>query len=55
MNLLDYLPGAPNFPKPGILFRDISPLLADPIAFKETIRQLGSLAKSFDYTPYFGD
>jgi adenine phosphoribosyltransferase len=54
MNLLDYLPGVPNFPKPGILFRDISPLLADPIAFKEAIRQLNQLANDFDYTHILG-
>ena len=40
MNLLDYLPGVPDFPKPGILFRDISPLLANPAAFKEAILEL---------------
>lgn len=50
MNLLDYLPGVPDFPKPGVLFRDISPLLANPIAFKEAIRQLDELAQQFDYT-----
>jgi adenine phosphoribosyltransferase len=50
MNLLDYLPGVPDFPKPGILFRDISPLLADPKAFKEAIARLDELAQSFDYT-----
>jgi adenine phosphoribosyltransferase len=33
MNLLDYLSGVPDFPKPGILFRDISPLVADQDAF----------------------
>lgn len=27
----------PDFPKPGILFRDISTILLDPDAFKETI------------------
>ena len=30
----------PDFPKPGILFRDITPLLANPAAFRETIRRL---------------
>jgi adenine phosphoribosyltransferase len=54
MNLLDYLPGVPDFPKPGILFRDISPLLADPAAFKEAILQLEGLAKLFDYTHILG-
>lgn len=54
MNLLDYLPGVPNFPKPGILFRDISPLLADPVAFKETVNQLHRLADNFDYTHILG-
>lgn len=54
MNLLDYLPGVPDFPKPGILFRDISPLLANPVAFKEAIRQLDELAKQFDYTHILG-
>src|SRR5208337_1180006 len=30
----------PDFPKPGILFRDITPLLQSPAALAETIRQL---------------
>jgi adenine phosphoribosyltransferase len=27
----------PDFPKPGILFKDITPLLADPVAFRATV------------------
>jgi adenine phosphoribosyltransferase len=54
MNLIDYLPGVPDFPKPGVLFRDISPLLANPAAFKEAIRKLDDLAKQFDYTHILG-
>ena len=54
MNLLDYLPGVPNFPKPGILFRDISPLLAHPAAFRESIVQLDALANRFNYTHILG-
>ena len=54
MNLIDYLPGVPDFPKPGILFRDISPLLANPAAFKEAIDQLNTIAKEFEYTHILG-
>lgn len=30
----------PDFPKPGIVFKDITPLLADPEGFKATIEHL---------------
>ena len=32
----------PDFPKPGILFRDITTLLSNPAAFKETLQLLVS-------------
>ena len=32
----------PDFPKPGILFKDITPLLADPAAFQASIEQLAA-------------
>jgi len=54
MNLLDYLPGVPNFPKPGIMFRDISPLLGNPKAFRYAIEQLAKLAKDWEYSHIVG-
>ena len=33
----------PDFPKPGILFRDLTPLMRDPDGWQEVIRQPGSL------------
>jgi adenine phosphoribosyltransferase len=39
-NLRDFIRDIPDFPKPGILFRDITPLLATPSAFRATIDQL---------------
>jgi adenine phosphoribosyltransferase len=38
MNLTSYIRDIPDFPKPGIIFKDITPLLADPSAFAESIR-----------------
>ncbi|MCI0380604.1 MAG: adenine phosphoribosyltransferase [Gemmataceae bacterium] len=39
MDLKAYLRDIPDFPKPGILFKDITPLLNDPAAFAESIRR----------------
>ncbi|KAK7801804.1 hypothetical protein U0070_027525 [Myodes glareolus] len=36
----------PDFPIPGVLFRDISPLLKDPDSFRASIRLLASHLKS---------
>jgi adenine phosphoribosyltransferase len=30
----------PDFPEPGIVFKDIMPLLADPVTLRETVEQL---------------
>jgi adenine phosphoribosyltransferase len=32
----------PDYPQPGILFKDITPLLADPAAFAATVRALAA-------------
>lgn len=39
MNLKDHIRSIPDFPKPGILFYDISTLLANAKAWHETIEQ----------------
>ena len=41
MNLTDYINDIPDFPKKGILFRDISPLLKSPEGWAAAMRQLG--------------
>jgi adenine phosphoribosyltransferase len=40
MDLAKYIRDIPDFPKPGILFKDITPLLAQPQAFRQSIEQL---------------
>ena len=40
MNLKEYIRDVPDFPKEGILFKDITPLLSSPSAFKEVTRLL---------------
>jgi adenine phosphoribosyltransferase len=40
MDLRPYIRDIPDFPKPGILFKDITPLLAEPRAFHHAIDQL---------------
>ncbi|MGE0608124.1 MAG: adenine phosphoribosyltransferase [Pirellulales bacterium] len=40
LSLADHIRAIPDFPKPGILFRDITPMLAHPAALRESIRQL---------------
>jgi adenine phosphoribosyltransferase len=42
MNLADYIRDIPDFPKPGILFKDITPLLAAPAAFQHTIQLMST-------------
>ena len=48
MNLKDHIAEVPDFPDPGILFYDISPLLAHPAAWQETVNQLAQAVKSHD-------
>jgi len=40
LDLASFVRDVPDFPKPGILFRDITPLLANPVAFRVAIQRL---------------
>ena len=40
MNLKQYVRSIPNFPKPGIMFRDITPMLKSAAAMKDVMRRL---------------
>lgn len=44
----------PDFPKKGIIFKDITPLLADPKAMKETADQLAKIFKDTGITAVAG-
>ena len=45
MDLKKYIKDIPDFPEPGVLFRDVTPLLADKDAYQESIRLLSDFAK----------
>ena len=48
MNLKDHIRPVPDFPKPGILFYDVSTLLAHPAAWRETVDQLATIVRAFE-------
>ena len=47
MDLKDYIRSIPDYPKKGILFRDITTLIKDERAFAETIDQIVDRSKKF--------
>ena len=47
MNLKDYIRSIPDYPKKGILFRDITTLIKDENAFSECIDQIVEKSKKF--------
>jgi adenine phosphoribosyltransferase len=42
MDLTRYIRDIPDFPKPGILFKDITPLLAEPRAFQHAVDRMAA-------------
>ncbi len=49
MNLKDFIRSIPDYPKKGILFRDITTLIKDEKAFKETINQIVRKSEKFEF------
>ena len=47
MDLKDYIRSIKDYPKKGILFRDITTLIKDELAFEETINQIVEKSKKF--------
>ena len=47
MDLRQHIRGIPDFPRPGILFYDISTLLAHPDAWRATVNDLADVVRPF--------
>ena len=50
MNLKDYIRSIPDYPKKGILFRDITTLIKNENAFVETINLIIERSKKYNFT-----
>ena len=47
MELKEYIRNVPDFPKPGIQFKDITPLLKDPDAFRQAVDRFAEYCTAF--------
>ena len=54
MNLKDYIYDVPNYPKEGILFRDITPLLKSKEAFEYAVKEMADFVKKCGATVIMG-
>lgn len=50
MDLKKLIIDVPDFPKPGINFKDITPLLGNGVAFKQVVEQLAIMVKQLEGT-----
>ena len=48
MDLTRYIRTVPDFPEPGIMFRDVTTLFAEPVAFKAMIEQFNQKFANID-------
>lgn len=49
MDLRDYIRDIPDFPQPGIIFKDITPLLNSPDAFNHALAELAEKCGDADF------
>jgi len=49
MDLKDYIRSIPDYPKKGILFRDITTLIKNEKAFTECINQIVEKSKNYQF------
>ena len=54
MELNEYIRDVPDFPKPGIVFKDITPLLENAVALDETVDRLCQTADGLGITRVVG-
>jgi len=54
MNYLDYIRTIPDWPNPGVSFKDITPLLADAKAFRTAIDEMCEPYRDAGITKIFG-
>jgi adenine phosphoribosyltransferase len=54
INLSSFVRDIPDYPKPGIVFKDITPLLQDACALRQSILDLAEIAKRYDVTHIAG-
>ena len=53
-DLLRIIRDYPDFPKPGILFKDIAPLFRDPATLKRVLTRMGTFARATGATQIIG-
>ena len=53
-DIKDYIRTIPNYPKEGVMFRDITTILKDPDGLSESIRQLREAVKDLEYDVIVG-
>lgn len=49
VNLKDYIRDVPDFPNPGTLFKDITPLLLDPLAFRVAVDAIADYVSTLEF------
>ena len=48
--VIDAIRDIPDFPKPGVLFKDITPIMEDPAAYRASLEGLKGLIKDQEFT-----